>query len=101
MTITIGAESSRTVLQVGKTENDQTYARDASRPLVFTVDTTLQGDLKKSFDDYRKKEFFEFRPFFLDRLRVVGAAPAGLKIYEFEKTKGKTSSDLDVWRVTL
>lgn len=100
MTLTIGAGSSRTVLEVGKTENDQTYARDSSRPLVFTVDTTLQGDLKKNFDDYRKKEFFEFRPFFIDRLRVVGAAPAGPKIYEFAKSKGAKAGDPEVWKVT-
>ena len=30
MTVTIGAGSAKTVLEVGKTENDQTYARDAS-----------------------------------------------------------------------
>ena len=60
---TVGAGSAKTVLLVGKTENDKTYARDASRPLVFTVDTTLQGDLTKSFDEYRKKELFEFRAF--------------------------------------
>ena len=32
------------VLEVGKTEDGETYASDASRPMVFTVDTTLQGD---------------------------------------------------------
>ena len=65
MTVTIGAGSAKTVLEVGKTEDGQTYAKDASRPIVFTVDTTLQDDLNKSFDDYRKKELFEFRPFYL------------------------------------
>jgi len=100
MTLIIGAGSSRTVLEVGRTENDQTYARDQSRPLVFTVDTTLQADLKKPFDDYRRKEFFEFRPFFVDKLRIVGAAQAGPKIYNFEKTKAATSTDPDVWKVT-
>jgi hypothetical protein len=53
MTVTIGAGSAKTVLEVGKTENDQTYAKDASRPMVFTVDSTLQTDLNKNFDDYR------------------------------------------------
>ena len=31
--------------------------------MVFTVDTTLQTDLKKPADDYRNKDVFEFRPF--------------------------------------
>ncbi|HEU4687825.1 MAG TPA: DUF4340 domain-containing protein, partial [Vicinamibacterales bacterium] len=75
MTVTIGAGSAKTVLEVGNTENDQTYAKDASRPMVFTVDTTLQGDLNKSFDDYRKKELFELRPFYVAKLRAVLDSP--------------------------
>ena len=100
MTITVGAGSSKTVLEVGKTENDQTYAKDASRPLVFTVDTTLQSDLKKSLDDYRKKELFEFRPFYLSRLRAVLDVPGGPKTYEFEKVKAEKPSDPEVWKVS-
>ncbi len=100
MTITVGAGSSKTVLEVGKTENDQTYAKDASRPLVFTVDTTLQGDLKKSFDDYRKKELLEFRPFNLSKLRAVLDAPGGPKIYELEKVQGEKPGDPEAWKVT-
>ena len=100
MAITLGAGSSKTVLEIGKTENDQTYARDASRPLVFTIDTTLQDDLKKSFDDYRKKELFEFRPFQLAKLRAVLDAPGGPKTYEFEKVKGAKPEDPETWKVT-
>jgi hypothetical protein len=100
MTITVGAGSSKTVLEIGKNEKDQTYARDASRPLVFTVDTTLQDDLKKSLDDYRKKELFEFRPFLLAKLRAVLDTPGGGKTYEFEKAKGAKPNDPDTWKVT-
>lgn len=100
MTITVGAGSAKTVLEVGKTENDQTYARDASRPLVFTVDTTLKDDLTKDLTDYRKKDLFEFRPFYLDRIRAVLDAPGGPKTYEFEKVKGAEPGDADVWKVT-
>jgi len=100
MTITVGAGSAKTVLQVGKTENDQTYAKDASRPLVFTVDTTLQADLKKGLDEYRKKELFEFRPFDLARLRAVLDAPGGPKTYEFEKVKAEKPADAEGWKVT-
>src|SRR5687767_4564608 len=100
MMVTIGAGSSKTVLEVGKTENDQTYARDASRPMVFTVDSTLQGDLNKNFDDYRKKELFEFRPFYLARLRAVLDAPAGAKTYEFEKVPPAKPGEAETWKVT-
>lgn len=100
MTITVGAGSAKTVLEVGKTENDQTYARDASRPLVFTVDTTLQGDLTKSFDEYRKKELFELRSFYVTKLRAVLDAPGGPKTYELEKVKGEKVDDPETWKVT-
>jgi Domain of unknown function (DUF4340) len=100
MTVTIGAGSAKTVLEVGKAEAGQTYAKDASRPMVFTVDTTLQDDLNKSFDDYRKKELFEFRPFYLAKLRAVLDAPSGPKTYEFEKQKPATPADPETWKVT-
>ena len=101
MTVTIGAGSAKTVLEVGKTENDQMYARDASRPMVFTVDSALQVDLIKNFDEYRKKELFEFRPFYTARLRVVLDAPGGARTYEFEKVKGAKPEDPETWKVTL
>ncbi|HYE89316.1 MAG TPA: DUF4340 domain-containing protein [Vicinamibacterales bacterium] len=100
MTITVGAGSAKTVLEVGKTDNGDTYARDAARPIVFTLDSTLATDLNKPFDDYRKKELFEFRPFSLAKLRAVLDAPAGPKTYEFEKQKPATPADQETWKVT-
>jgi hypothetical protein len=100
MTVTIGAGSAKTVLEVSKAKDGETYARDASRPMVFMVDTTLQGDLDKNFDDYRKKELFEFRPFYLAKLRAVLDAPRGPKTYEFEKQKPATPADPETWKVT-
>src|SRR5688572_8706173 len=100
MTVTIGAGSAKTVLEIGKTENDQTYAKDASRPIVFTVDSTLQADLNKNFDDYRKKELFEFRPFYVAKMRAVLDAPAGPKTYELEKVAPAKPGEADTWKVT-
>jgi hypothetical protein len=100
MTVTIGAGSAKTVLEVGKTENDKTYARDVSRPLIFIVDTTLKEDFAKNFDDYRKKELFEFRPFYTAKLRAVLDVPIAPKTYEFEKVKGAKPEDAEVWKVT-
>jgi len=97
MTITIGAGSAKTVLDVGKTENNETYARDASRPIVFTVDSTLQADLNKKFDDYRKKEMFDFRPFYLAKLRMV---IDGTRTYEFEKVPPAKPADPETWKMT-
>lgn len=100
MTVTIGAGSAKTVFEVAKAKDGETYARDASRPIVFMIDTTLQTDLEKNFDDYRKKELFEFRPFYLAKLRAVLDAPGGPKTYEFEKQKPATPSDPETWKVT-
>lgn len=99
-TITISAGSAKTVLEVGKTEADQVYARDASRPLVFTLDTTLKDDLNKSFDDYRKKDVFDFRPFYLAKMRAVVDGPGGAQTYEFEKVPAAKPSDSETWKVT-
>src|SRR4030095_5337054 len=74
-TITIGTGSAGTVLLLGTNHNDDLYAKDNSRPAVFTLDTTLRDDLKKNFSEYRRKEFFESRSFSVDRMHIVGAAP--------------------------
>ncbi len=100
MTVTIGAGSAKTVLAIGKAKDGETYAKDASRPMVFMVDATLHGDLEKNFDDYRKKELFEFRPFYVARLRAVLDAPGGPKTYEFEKQAPATPADPETWKVT-
>jgi len=100
MSVTLGAGSAKAVLEVGKTEGGQTYARDAARPLVFTVDTTLQDELNKGFDAFRKKELFELRAFYVTRLRAVLDAPGGPKTYELEKVKGEKPTDGESWKVT-
>jgi hypothetical protein len=100
MTVTIGAGSAKTVLEIGRSEGTETYAKDASRPIVFIVDSTLQADLNRDLDEYRKKELFEFRPFYLDRMRAVLDAPGGPKTYEFEKQKPAAPTDPETWKVT-
>ncbi|MSO52019.1 MAG: hypothetical protein CK533_08200 [Acidobacterium sp.] len=100
MSVTLGAGSAKAVLEVGKTEGGQTYARDAARPLVFTVDTTLQDELNKGFDAFRKKELFELRAFYVTRLRAVLDAPGGPKTYELEKVRGEKPTDGESWKVT-
>ncbi len=96
MTITLGAGSSQTVLEVGS-EGDSRYARDRSRPMVFTLDQTLASDLTKPFDDYRKKDLFEFRAYNADRVRVTRVADGKSTTYEFEKAR---VDEKDQWRVS-
>jgi len=50
-TITVGAGSARAALLLGSTENAVINAKDASRPLVFTVAPTINTDVFKPVTD--------------------------------------------------
>lgn len=64
LTLTFGAGSNRATLAIGGKKDDTTlYARDLSRPMVFTIEPGLLDQLKKSADDFRVKDVFEFRGF--------------------------------------
>lgn len=61
---TIGAGSTRATLAVGAKKDDTAlYARDLSRPIIFTVEPSLLADLTKKPDDLRVKTVFEFQSF--------------------------------------
>jgi hypothetical protein len=71
-TITIASGSSTASLLIGKKAGDGVaYAKDASRPLVFTIDTAIADDLAKSADDLRQKDLFDARSFNTTRIEVV------------------------------
>ena len=102
MTVTIGAGSAKTVLEVGKTEERRDLRAATRRGRWCSRSTrTLQGDLNKSFDDYRKKELFEFRPFYA-REAARGARCAGrpedLRVREGQ-SRAKPA-DPETWKVT-
>jgi hypothetical protein len=83
-TATIGAGSARATLIFGSKKDDgSVYARDASRPAVFTVEGTLLDELTKSPDDLRRKDLFEFRTFSALSLEVTYAGQTMV----FEKQK--------------
>jgi uncharacterized protein DUF4340 len=96
---TVGAGSTRATLAVGgKADDTSVYARDLSRPMVFTVDKTLVDDLKKKPEDLRKKDLFDFRSFSAAGLDVT----TGGQTYTFgkEKAGGKEqSSAVDQWKL--
>jgi hypothetical protein len=61
---TLGAGSTRATLAIGgKYDDTSVYARDLSRPLIFTIDKAVLDDVKKKPDDLRVKDVFEFRTF--------------------------------------
>jgi hypothetical protein len=81
---TIGAGSARATLAFGSKKDDGSiYARDMSRPMVFTVEGSLLDELKKSADDLRRKDLFEFKSFSAQHVEVT----YGGQTYAFDKPK--------------
>jgi hypothetical protein len=106
-TATIGAGSARATLAFGTAKPDGSlYARDLSRPMVFAVEASLLDELKKSPDDLRRKDLFEFRSFSAKSVEVT----FGGQTYVFEKqaapspkpdAKAATpATPTDVWKQT-
>ena len=71
-TVRVGAGSAEAGLAIGKAAAEGTvYARDLSRPMVFTVEKALADDLKKSADDFRVKDLFDSRSFNTTRVEIT------------------------------
>lgn len=69
--VTVSTGSSRATLVLGNKAPDNTYyARDASTPLVVTVDGMLGDDLKKGADEYRQKDLFELRSYNTNHIEI-------------------------------
>jgi hypothetical protein len=79
-------------LLLGKTENAVVYAKDASRPMIFTVAPTLTTDLFKDVGDYRRKDLFDARSFTMDRITFT----RGGNTITLDKSKAKDGKD--VWK---
>jgi Domain of unknown function (DUF4340) len=96
VTTTIVTGDGRTTLQVGKRSSDggAFYARDAARPLVFTISQALVTDLEKPVSDYRLKDIFEFRPFNATRLELT----RDKQTLVFEKSKGADPNAPGTWQ---
>ena len=96
-TVRLGTGSSQATLQIGaKAEENTVYARDVSRPTVFTVESSLLDDLKKDPSEYRQKDLFDARSFNSTRLDVVRAGQTFA--FEKTKTKNKEGQEEQKWR---
>ena len=95
-TVKIGSGSSQATLIIGSKAEDGLYARDASRPAVFTIDPTLLDDLKKDPFEYRQKDLFDARSFNSTRVEVVRAGQA--HAFEKVKSKDKDGKEEEKWR---
>ena len=70
--VTVAAGSSRETLQIGgRADPSNSYARNLSRPIVFTIPTSVVDALKNEPAHYRRKDVFEFQTIDATRLEVV------------------------------
>ncbi len=100
--VTLGAGSTRAALAIGgESEGSVRYARDLSRPIVFTVESSLGDERTKAPDDLRSKDLFEFRSFTAVGLDVTAEGSSAT----FEKVKGDPPADAsaqatETWKQT-
>jgi hypothetical protein len=98
VTVRLGSGSSQAGLLIGKSAGEGVvYAKDLSRPMVFTVESTLADELKKPADDFRVKDLFDARSFNTTRVEVV----RGGQMIAFEKSKSPakgTEPPKEVWK---
>jgi hypothetical protein len=67
---TAASGSSRATLLLGETENALIYAKDAARPVVFTVAPNLYTDLVRDLAEFRRKDLFDSRSFTISRIEL-------------------------------
>jgi len=88
-TMVVKTGSSAATLIMGKTENSVVYAKDVSRPMIFTVAPILVTDVAKDSGEFRRKDVFDFRSFNADRAEFVRGGTTQV----FEKKKDKDGKD--------
>jgi hypothetical protein len=92
--ITLAAGSATHEILLGKpTPEGDVYAKDATRPFVFTVEKALADDLARTPADFRSKDVFGFRAFTGTRLEIV----RGGKTATYEKKKGTGQGAGAIW----
>ena len=97
VTIRLGSGSSLATLLVGKESGDGVnFAKDQSRPAVFSIEKSVAEDASKEPSEYRQKDLFDARAFNSTRIDVTrgGATVA----FEKVKTKNKDGQDQEQWK---
>jgi hypothetical protein len=96
-TVRLSSGSSQATLAIGAPAGEKgVYARDLSRPAVFTVEASVLDELKKELAEYRQKDLFDARSFNATRLEIVREG----QTHAFEKTKVKNEKgqEEEKWR---
>ncbi|HEX6974014.1 MAG TPA: DUF4340 domain-containing protein [Vicinamibacterales bacterium] len=99
-TVKIGTGSAQATLALGSPAAEGTvYAKDLSRPAIFTLESSILDELKKDAGDYRQKDLFDARSFTATRIDVTrnGQTVA----FEKTKVKDKDGNEQDTWKQVL
>jgi hypothetical protein len=98
-TVRLGSGSSQASLAIGSAaESGSVYAKDLSRPAVFTIESSLADDLKKDASEYRQKDLFDARSFNTTRMEIVHGNQT--TVLEKTKVKDKDGKEQEKWRQT-
>ncbi|HEX7140099.1 MAG TPA: DUF4340 domain-containing protein [Vicinamibacterales bacterium] len=93
-TVDLTTGSSRATLLIGgKADDASLYARDASKTMVVTVESSLLDEIKKGPDDYRRKDLFEFRPYNANHIEITRNGQTAV----FDRVKSATEGKPDTW----
>ena len=101
LTASIGTGSSMATLALGAAKDDTSiYARDLSRPIIFTVDASLLTDLRKEPADLRVRDIFEFNAFSAMTLDVAHGTTAVAFAKSATAPSGTDAAAISTWART-
>jgi Domain of unknown function (DUF4340) len=96
VTVRLNSGSAQAALALGGDAGDgNIYARDVSRPMVFTLESAIGDDLKKSASDLRKKDVFEFRPFNAKHVEITRDGKT--TVFDRVENKDPKAPSTDKW----
>lgn len=97
VTIRLGSGSSQAALLIGKESGEGVhFAKDQSRPAVFSIEKSVAEDAGKEPGEYRQKDLFDARSFNATRIEVTRGSDT--LAFEKVKTKNKDGQEEELWR---
>ena len=92
---TIGTGASAMKFELGKeADAGSVWGRDPSKAAVFSINNGVAMELRKTVNDFRRKEVFDFRPFNTTRFEIT----RGKDTRAFERVKGTGENAVDTWK---
>ena len=92
---TVNTGASAVKLELGKeADAGAVWARDPSKPAVFSINNGVAMELRKKVEDFRRKEVFDFRPYNTTRFEIT----RGKETRAFERVKGAGENAVDTWK---